>query len=355
MRTRLALAAALPLVAVLAACSTGTGTGTGTGSPGTPAPTTSTSTGSPKAGTTTTTVDDGTHDGTTVAGHPHSTATPAVSHRPTEKDALDTVRSYMQREIGMDEPRTGPFRWTGKDTGEVDVRSVAGGERIPGPATTVSVRRLRTVWFVTGARTDGIRVDTASLAGHGQSQLRITGKVLDPGAWIVTVTQDRYGTDPVLADRGLVTRYSGRPDSFDQVLPFKPPTATTGSVIISELFPGGAPGVMRAVVIRVAFGPSSAAPSCAPSALLPVLRSWYDDPSVEARIAKLDVLRCRNGFAHVIVVPRRNPPGHNQLDSLEVYLGSRNERWHILDFGSSLECGSDKAIEQACRVLGYTD
>ena len=251
MRTRLALSAALPLVAVLAACSTSGGNAS--------APVPGTPTGSAKTSPSGTVQDVTTHriDGTNQ--HPSHARPAPAPHRPTVQDALDTVRSYMQREIGMRDPRVSGFRWTGRDAATVEVRALTSGARL-GPPTTVSVRRLSTVWFVTGALADGIRVDTASLTGRGRSPLRITGRRLDAGPWIVTVTQDRYGKDPVLADKGLVTVSSGRPDDFDQVLPFEPPTAGTGSLIISELFPSG-PDVERAVVIRLAFGPAAAAGS----------------------------------------------------------------------------------------------
>ena len=223
MRTRLALSAALPLVAALAACSTGTGTGTG--APTGPSPTGSASSPAQDAQTRSST-DDRSRDGT-VTGVQHSSPSTAVPHRPTVKDALDTVRSYLRREIGMVDPRTGPFRWTGRETGEVDVRSAAGGERLLGPATTVSVRRLRTVWFVTGARTEGIKVDTRTLTGRVSSPLPVSGRLAGRGPWRITVAQDRYGKDPVLGGRLLVPERSGPVATFRQALSFDGPTAGT--------------------------------------------------------------------------------------------------------------------------------
>jgi hypothetical protein len=291
----------------------------------------------------------------TNAGGTHSRPTPPA-HRPSVQDGLDTVRSYMKREIGMRDPRLSRFRWTGKDAATVEVRAWIASERTLGPETVVSIRRLRTVWFVTGALTNDIQVDEAPLMGQVPAGVRISGQMFDAVPWHVTVTQDRYGQDVVLGGDVLADGQSGRRD-FQRNLRFSRPTAGTGSVIFSQdLGMGG--GALRATVIRVRFAPTPAAPSCTPSSLLPVLRSWFDDPSNEARIAKVQVLRCRNGYAFVIAVPRVNPPGHNQLDGLQVLMQYRNGRWHSLDFGTSIGCDEggpfDKAVQQACAALGYT-
>jgi hypothetical protein len=181
--------------------------------------------------------------------------------------------------------------------------------------------------------------------------------MFDAMPWHVTVTQDRYGQDVVLGGDVLADGQSGR-RAFDRTLRYDPPGAGTGSVVFSQdLGMGG--GAVRATVIRVRFAPPPAAPSCAPSSLLPVLKSWFDDPSIEAEITKVDVLRCRNGYAHVIAIPRVNPPGHSQLDGLQVFMQYRKGHWYGLDFGTGIGCGGegtppDKPLEKACAALGYT-
>jgi hypothetical protein len=252
----------------------------------------------------------------------------------------------MTREVGMLRPVAGSFAWTGTDTAEVTVRPRLRANEPPGPATVVSVTRLRTVWYVDGTRTDGISVDRSALTGRLGSPVRVAGSLTDGGSWRVTVTQDRYGPDVRLGGLPIDPYASGR---FSMTVPARA-TASTGSVIFSQ-DAGSGRGALRASVVRVRFAPASPPASCAPASLLPVLRSMFDDPAVELHVTTTRVLACRNGYAHVIGVPRVNPKGHSQYDSVEVYLQDRSGRWETLDYGTSLDCDT-AALAQACKALG---
>ncbi|HYJ76562.1 MAG TPA: hypothetical protein VEV65_13230 [Kineosporiaceae bacterium] len=339
-RTTLAALAALPLVAALAACSTAPSASAPAGSASAaPQPSASTSaSGSSTRGT-------AAASGAVSGGGAGSGARTTTTHRPTVAEALDTVRSYMTREVGMTRPVTGDFRWTGAGTGEVPVRPrlVEGGL---GPATTVSVTRLRTVWFVTGARTDGISVDSSALTGRLGSPMRLAGSLTNGGSWRVTVTQDRYGPDVRLGAWPIDPYASGR---FDTTVPARA-TSSTGSVIFSQ-DAGAGRGTLRATVVRVRFAPAPPAAPCAPERLLPVIKSWFDDPAGELYITKVNVLACRNGYAHVTGLPRINPPGHSQYDGFTMYLQDRAGRWHSLDYGTDISC-DEPQLADACQALG---
>jgi hypothetical protein len=341
-RTSLAALAALPLVAALAACSTGGSPSAAPSSVGGSSSASSTPASTSPSGSSTRPSDA---ESGAAAGAGATGRTP-VSHRPTTADAVATVRAYMTREVGMVSPVAGSFTWTGTDTGEVTVHPKAKGNEPPGPATVVSVTRLRTVWYVDGTRTDGITVERSALTGRLGSPLKLAGSLTDGGSWRVTVTQDRYGPDVRLAGSPIDPYASGR---FSMTVPARA-TASTGSVIFSQ-DAGGGRGTLRATVIRVRFAPAPPPASCAAANLLPVLRSAFDDPAVELYITKARVLACRNGYAHVIGVPRVNPNGHSQYDSVEVYLRDRGGRWQTLDYGTSLDCDT-ASLAQACKALG---
>src|SRR5690242_1831830 len=181
------------------------------------------------------------------------------------------VRSYMTREIGMRDPVVGRFRSTGSGTGTVSVRPRLPGQQTLGPVTVVGLRRLTTVWYVTGARTDSMRVDDDMLSRPLTSPARIHGLRIDGTSWTATVTEDRYGPDRFLGARPVPTSDG---TWFDGDLAFRRPTSGTGSVILAEN-PGASVGALRATVVRVRFAPVPAArpaPSCAPSTFLHLVK-----------------------------------------------------------------------------------
>jgi hypothetical protein len=88
---------------------------------------------------------------------------PPVARPPSTAEAVATAVSFMRREVGMAHPVAGPFRRTGATTGQVDIHASSSPSAdvvaVDGePVTTVSLQRLRTVWYVTGTRTPAIKV-----------------------------------------------------------------------------------------------------------------------------------------------------------------------------------------------------
>jgi hypothetical protein len=176
-------------------------------------------------------------------------ATPATP--PDAKAAVATAVAFMRREVGMTgmtDPVTGPFRWTGARTGQVDIRPRGYADVNPprGPVTTVSLQRLSTVWYVLGARTTAIRV----VSPRPQDPIRSPVELLvsAQGRVHVRVTQDRYGKDLELGSGDLVPRDDSS-DLNGQVA-FRNPSGPTGSVVLT-MVSGHEGQPVCATVVRV--------------------------------------------------------------------------------------------------------
>jgi hypothetical protein len=122
---------------------------------------------------------------------------------------------------------------------------------VRGPVTTVSLQRLTKVWYVLGARSDGIRVVSPRPQDTIGSPLGVLASVTSGAAVVpVRVTQDRYGKDLELGSAYL-TRQAESPDLAGQVA-FRRPSGPTGSVIFTTVS-GHNGEVWSAAVIRVRF------------------------------------------------------------------------------------------------------
>lgn len=345
--------ATLPLVVTLAACSLGGGPSASAGSP-TQTPTTSadaTRTTSPSGPSTV----DATSSAPSSPSSPRSPSSPArptsrpVAHRATPADAVATVTAYMVREVWMRHPVASPFRSTGPDSGEVTVRPRLSTGAL-GPTTAVAVQRAGSGWWVSGATAGDIVVDRARLATTQHGPVRVWGRILDHGAWRVTVKADRSGPDMWLGSAALSRDpLLGAP--FDAVVPV-PRTSGSGSVIFWE-GAGAGGGALRATVVRVRLG---AAPSgldaCSQELLLPMVKSWLDDPAHELVITRLDMQGCRNGYALLYPVPRRNPAGHPGFDAPALFVRQAPDgAWRVIGLGTGIGCPSRDYVE-ACSALG---
>jgi hypothetical protein len=174
---------------------------------------------------------------------------------PSAAAAVATATSFMRREVGMAHPVAGPFRWTGARTGQVDIRARIPGDVNPerGPVTVVSLQRLRTVWYVLGTGTEGIRV----LSPRAQDPIRSPLTVMVSGGGgvedrvRVRVTQDRFGRDLELGGAYLSRWTEESPDLTGQVA-FGRPSGRTGSVVFT-MASGRNGEVTSATVVRVRF------------------------------------------------------------------------------------------------------
>jgi len=95
--------------------------------------------------------------------------------------------------------------------------------------------------------------------------------------------------------------------------------------------------------------------ACTQAAILPLLKSKFDDPGNGLVIVKADIKGCRNGYAHVFAVPRQNPAGQSQFESEQLFLRSVGGKWTSVAEGTGITCEDadiTPAMLQACRALG---
>jgi hypothetical protein len=88
------------------------------------------------------------------------------------------------------------------------------------------------------------------------------------------------------------------------------------------------------------------------------MKRKFDDPARELIIDRVDIRRCRNGYAHVYAVTRENPPGHPRHEPREqLFLYFEGGQWQSVSEGTGISC-SDHDLRPAqlltaCRALGY--
>jgi hypothetical protein len=95
--------------------------------------------------------------------------------------------------------------------------------------------------------------------------------------------------------------------------------------------------------------------ACTSRVLLPLMKSKFDEPSAGVVIIRVQIERCRNGYAHVFAIPRTNPPGQPQVDSEQLYLRYLNGSWGSVSEGTGLSCTDpdiSRALLRACTALG---
>jgi hypothetical protein len=168
---------------------------------------------------------------------------------PSVAEGVATALAFMRREVGMDHPVAGPFRWTGARTGQVDVRARIADDVNPAraPVATVSLQRLTTTWYVAGVRTDAIRLVVPRPQDPIRSPLGVI--ILAQDRVRVRVTQDRYGKDLELGSGDLSPDPAPR---LGGTIAFKAPSGRTGSLVLTTA--SGLDGeVWAATVVRVRF------------------------------------------------------------------------------------------------------
>ena len=155
---------------------------------------------------------------------------PPVARPPGTAEAVATAVSFMRREVGMARPVAGPFRRTGATTGQVDIHAssspAADVVTVPSePVTTVSLQRLRTVWYVTGTRTPAIKVLSPQPRDAVRSPVGVLGvaPAATEGQVRVRVTRDRYGKDIELGSGSLTADGAGAGGEFSGEIVFAPP------------------------------------------------------------------------------------------------------------------------------------
>jgi hypothetical protein len=97
--------------------------------------------------------------------------------------------------------------------------------------------------------------------------------------------------------------------------------------------------------------------ACTDRVLLPLMKRKFDDPAKELIIERVDIRRCRNGYAHIYAITRKNPAGHPQYEGAEqVFLHFVGDEWQSVMEGTGLSCTENDirpALLTACKALGY--
>jgi hypothetical protein len=165
-------------------------------------------------------------------------------------DPAAAARAFAVSFVGFTDPVVGSFRQGDARSGEVDVRAAA-----TGPVTTLLVRQLGTdgSWWVLGASTPNITVDTPTAGATIVSPLTTTGRALAwEGAVSVEVRQDGQSAplgSTVVTGGGDILR------PFAGTVTFTRPSTGHGALLyVSQSARDGS--VLQATVLRVAFGPS---------------------------------------------------------------------------------------------------
>jgi hypothetical protein len=173
---------------------------------------------------------------------------PAPSTSRRFDDPVATVQSFATELIGIPNPVVGPFQQGDARSGEVEVRP-----RADGPVTTVSVRRMEDdAWYVVGAATASIRLDSPTGGATVGSPVHLTGAAdAYEGTVDVRVFADGF-TEPI--GTGFVTGAQGSLGPFVGDVAFAAPGGATHGVIVLSTEGGEPSQPWVATVIRVRLG-----------------------------------------------------------------------------------------------------
>ena len=95
--------------------------------------------------------------------------------------------------------------------------------------------------------------------------------------------------------------------------------------------------------------------ACSDAVLIPWFKSFIDGTAPDLVIVDVDVVACRNGYAHVYAVPQQNPEGQNQYDAEQFWLKWEDGGWVGVAQGTGITCSDpDRTPEHAaaCDALG---
>jgi hypothetical protein len=96
--------------------------------------------------------------------------------------------------------------------------------------------------------------------------------------------------------------------------------------------------------------------ACSSRALLDEVRRNTENPSQRAVIVRVEIARCRNGYAHVFAIPRTGPSGHATAEGEQFFLRYRHGAWSNVATGTGISCAdpdAGRSLLGACTALGY--
>lgn len=100
---------------------------------------------------------------------------------------------------------------------------------------------------------------------------------------------------------------------------------------------------------------TSFATACTSEVLLPFLAERFDGTAPDLVVGAVDVVACRDGYAHVFAVPRDNGPDGPSYDAEQLWLRWSGSAWEIVAQGTGIACSDpDRTPEHAaaCDALG---
>jgi hypothetical protein len=235
---------------------------------------------------------------TMAPGDPPTSPTPTNPTKPNGSGeaakAVATARSFLARELGMNELVAGPFRSTGVRAGEVGFRHKFGeGRRLlpqTGPyAVVVRLQRLPAGWWVLGVEGRSIQITSPSRLQRISSPLAVRGSAPEvyEGTLYFKVTQDRPGRDLVLGQGFVDGSASTQPGDLG-TLRFRQPAGTgPGWVIFYDAANDGSNGIIQATMVRVQFAAATPAPRILEVTTIPRLRNlegWLELPQGAGKV-----------------------------------------------------------------------
>jgi len=94
---------------------------------------------------------------------------------------------------------------------------------------------------------------------------------------------------------------------------------------------------------------------CGAADIFPAVRS-----RIGPQVVRIEILRCRSDYARVTAIPDKSVCPPRCYETYEAYVRWTGERWHVVDFGTGIECEDTTTlpplpapISRACRALGY--
>lgn len=171
---------------------------------------------------------------------------PFASSTTRYSDPVSAARGFAAEYVGFTNPVVGEFRPGDTRSGEVPVQSTS-----TGPITTVLVRQLGDSWWVLGASTPNIRLNSPAAMTAISSPVRLQGTSTAFEATVNTEVRSDDSTQPI--GTGIVMGgANGELGPFDDTLAFTRPSTASGALML--LTRSAADGsASEATVVRVTF------------------------------------------------------------------------------------------------------
>jgi hypothetical protein len=167
------------------------------------------------------------------------------------RDPVSAARGFAVDYVGFVDPVVGAFRAGDSRSGEVPVQR---SER--GPETTVLVRQLGNdgTWWVLGSQTANIQATAPVALEPISSPVTLRGTSTAFEATLNVEVREDGNAEP-LASTFLMGGANGQMGSFEGVVPFAVPHASSGAVVLFSRSPEDG-RIAEATVVRVRFATS---------------------------------------------------------------------------------------------------